>query len=264
MGREIKRVALDFDYPLHKTWVGFLNPYYGRSTDCQHCDATGSNATHRFLNRMWYTADRPSEQELIEVCQTLESEPAEKLSTLYYSGWCLKQLEQVDVNALWEEDRMWDFGRKVKGDLCPSASEVNEWAKRFIGHDGINNWVVTRMRMEWMGVSRECEHCGGEGEFIDKWDKYLRETWQNIEPPSGDGWQLWETVSEGSPISPVFKDEYEFSDYLIKEQGYHPQAVENFLKQGHAPSMIMINGDIYENIESCHIENDDDTPNVTP
>lgn len=29
-------------------------------------------------------------------------------------------------------------------------------------------------------------------------------TW--YEPPTGDGYQLWETTSEGSPVSPVFAD----------------------------------------------------------
>lgn len=38
----------------------------------------------------------------------------------------------------------------------------------------------------------------------------LRKVWHGyksrpfIEPPTGDGYQLWETTSEGSPISPVF------------------------------------------------------------
>lgn len=27
----------------------------------------------------------------------------------------------------------------------------------------------------------------------------------NVEPPEGEGYQLWETTSEGSPVSPVFK-----------------------------------------------------------
>ena len=26
MGREVKRVALDFNWPLHKVWEGFQNP----------------------------------------------------------------------------------------------------------------------------------------------------------------------------------------------------------------------------------------------
>jgi len=30
------------------------------------------------------------------------------------------------------------------------------------------------------------------------------QAWKPTEPPMGDGYQLWETTSEGSPISPVF------------------------------------------------------------
>ncbi len=46
------------------------------------------------------------------------------------------------------------------------------------------------------------------------WNGYLRHcgnvdcdgctTCQRIEPPQGEGYQLWETTTEGSPISPVF------------------------------------------------------------
>ena len=41
------------------------------------------------------------------------------------------------------------------------------------------------------------------------WQGYLRpgraaKGWQPQEPPVGPGYQLWETTSEGSPMSPVF------------------------------------------------------------
>lgn len=39
-------------------------------------------------------------------------------------------------------------------------------------------------------------------------DTYLKEPMEKIKnllsPPEGDGYQLWETTSEGSPVSPVF------------------------------------------------------------
>ena len=38
MGREIKRVPLDFDWPLNKTWEGFLNPHYKQ---CRWCLGEG-------------------------------------------------------------------------------------------------------------------------------------------------------------------------------------------------------------------------------
>lgn len=40
------------------------------------------------------------------------------------------------------------------------------------------------------------------------WDGYLKEPIEKIKellaPPEGEGYQLWSTTSEGSPISPVF------------------------------------------------------------
>lgn len=41
MGREIKRVALDFDWPLSKVWEGYVNPHYRK---CRGCD-DGSGET---------------------------------------------------------------------------------------------------------------------------------------------------------------------------------------------------------------------------
>jgi len=87
------------------------------------------------------------------------------------------------------------------------------------------------------------------------WSGYQNEP--EIEPPAGDGWQLWETVSEGSPISPVFKTETEFSDYLI-EQGYHPQAVHKFLVTGWAPSGAIIGGRFLSDIDCLYTPKDED------
>ncbi len=47
-----------------------------------------------------------------------------------------------------------------------------------------------------------CQTC--KGHAIDPTTKEQYETWKSEEPPIGDGYQLWETTSEGSPSSPVF------------------------------------------------------------
>ncbi len=55
-------------------------------------------------------------------------------------------------------------------------------------------------------INSECSTCLGEGGlWPTQAHKYLYEAWKKIEPPSGDGWQLWETTTEGSPVSPVFE-----------------------------------------------------------
>jgi hypothetical protein len=92
MGRCLKRVPLDFDWPLKKIWQGYVNPYY---VECSPCDGRGSNSEGGY-----------------------------------------------------------------------------------------------------------CKYCNGDGVPIAFQEKYNE--WLDEEPPEGDGFQLWETTSEGSPISPVF------------------------------------------------------------
>jgi len=48
--------------------------------------------------------------------------------------------------------------------------------------------------------------------YPDDWD------WDNgdppgYDPPTGEGWQLWETVSEGSPLTPVCATAEELARY---------------------------------------------------
>jgi hypothetical protein len=83
----------------------------------------------------------------------------------------------------------------------------------------------------------------------------LSENWEREEPPTGECWQLWETVSEGSPISPVFATREEFVDWLVAE-GYSRLAAENFAKDGWAPSMVISRSEdggitISNDIEAC-------------
>ena len=75
-----------------------------------------------------------------------------------------------------------------------------------IGIQELGNTKALFNRAENLGVYGECEHCKGEGEVWENTGyQYLRDNWVQIEPPTGDGYQLWETTSEGSPESPVFE-----------------------------------------------------------
>lgn len=74
-----------------------------------------------------------------------------------------------------------------------------------MGHDSVNRWILVETRAKRLGVYGKCGVCGGEGELPqDAEAKALYEAWTPSEPPSGEGYQLWETTSEGSPLSPVF------------------------------------------------------------
>lgn len=49
-----------------------------------------------------------------------------------------------------------------------------------------------------------CPHCEGEKTPF----------FPHIDPPEGEGWQMWETTSEGSPISPVFETPEQLAKWL--------------------------------------------------
>ena len=48
-----------------------------------------------------------------------------------------------------------------------------------------------------------CESCHGSGQ--DPVTAEQADAWQPTEPPTGEGYQLWETTSDGSPVGPVFE-----------------------------------------------------------
>lgn len=101
-----------------------------------------------------------------------------------------------------------------------------------------------------------CPRCQGSG-TLERYpgQKAEAEAWRPVEPPAGDGWQLWETVSEGSPISPVFATDEELTrwmsngEYASKPYGQpltYEQAAQ-FVKAGWAPSAISTDEGFFTN-----------------
>lgn len=157
MGRELKRVALDFDWPLNKIWSGFINPYYEECKPCTSCEQTGYSAKAR----------------------------------------CAR-----------------------------------------------------------LGISEECDVCKGEGSIWSSPEaKAASETWEIIEPPSGTGYQMWETVSEGSPISPVFATPEGLASYLAEGKESSTANYEQWLKfingPGWALSMVVSNGVVQSGVQAA-------------
>ena len=56
-------------------------------------------------------------------------------------------------------------------------------------------------------------------------------------PKEAIGYQIYETVSEGTPISPVFEILDEMKEWLLSE-GYSEFASQKFIEDGWAPSMV--------------------------
>ncbi len=60
---------------------------------------------------------------------------------------------------------------------------------------------------------------------------------------------MWETVSEGSPVTPVFATAEELVCHLVINDGYSEQGARAFVKSGWAPSMIGNDNGIVSGIE---------------
>ena len=96
-------------------------------------------------------------------------------------------------------------------------------------------------------VESDCDKCRRFAAILgiplgDKRDCPIHTT--DIEPPTGEGWQVWETVSEGSPISPVFATPEELARHMTltrwgADRGTSYEAWLAFITgPGWAPSMV--------------------------
>ncbi len=66
-----------------------------------------------------------------------------------------------------------------------------------------------------------CEECEGSREIWEtKEDKEKAEAWECIEPPPGDGYQVWNPADyHPCPITPVFQNIEELARYMEKNLG---------------------------------------------
>ena len=139
---------------------------------------------------------------------------------------------------------------KFWGALTGEEIDIND--RFFSGVATHHTWRVLKDLLERGGTSYDewkCVRCKGEGhlgdpDYYDKWYQNERH-----DPPAGEGWQLWETVSEGSPITPVFATPEELATHL-SAPGYQWGAMsamtyENALRfvqgPGWAPTMMSSN-----------------------
>jgi hypothetical protein len=139
-------------------------------------------------------------------------------------------LIQADVDALLEADRLWDFTRVPRdggqalvvairmafhgtnswlpesNGYRPTVAEVNEWFRGGSSlSGGCDAGVCIRARCKREGVPYMCARCKGSGRVWPSEEiEHRYEEWKGEGPPAGDGYQLWSTTSEGSPVSPVF------------------------------------------------------------
>lgn len=266
MGREIKRVPIDFDWPLNKPWQGYLSPERFEEDTCSACSGGCYTPYAQKLNDQWYgnapfdpastgstplTADtaavRREAENIVnsspgwyqEFHGCLSVEQAIHRHAAYiaarWNGTWSRHLSQDDVDALLAPDIVL-IGGPIPATMS-TAAEVNEWAMTPPGHQ-LDKVIVIQARCTRAGQPFWCTTCHGHGSLeLYPGQRAAAEAWEQEDhgPPAGEGWQLWETVTEGSPISPVFNDSETFVQWLMSPHNTSMQLLdrhqaETFLK----------------------------------
>lgn len=289
MGRELRRVAMDFDWPENKVWKGFLNPFPS-AAPCQTCSGSGLAIAVRRLTDRWYgnapfrpeengsAPFTPEDQQIrLFAERNVSSAPGfygrdsgaidretVRLCDLFNGQWS-HHLNAEDVAALIASNRLIEFTHtfdpvnrwQLKVPIyIPTPLEVNIWSISGMGHDFINQLVCIKAVCERRGVAYSCASCEGEGEHWPNAEaKEAYEEWECTDPPTGDGYQIWETVSEGSPISPVFATPDELARHMAgtrwgADGGTPYETWLSFINgPGWAPSMIGTPGNMKTGVE---------------
>lgn len=247
MGREIKRVPLDFDAPADQTWEGYLMPDRLCEDDCPDCKH-GLSPQAEVMHDQWYgyapfrpedngstplTPQHPAVRAFAERNVTHAPEyygkgesaihrEALRLTALWNGMW-LHHLNQQDVAAFLATERgihelthefvPGEGWRLIEPAVIPTPADVQSWLIA-TPLANLNAYTAIEARCQREGVPYLCATCAGHGS-IEAYpgQRAEAEAWERSEPPTGDGWQLWQTVSD-APMSPVFPTAEDLIDWM--------------------------------------------------
>lgn len=273
MGREIRRVPLDFAWPLEKVWEGFLNPHY------RECPEALKNNCHAGYTNAGKWLDAIARLIAIVGEEAYQNKPEyherwKKTGRIYPHPYLKEWPQAPHVEMSWKDcQRLHAIKDKFEKERALHAwfqnnppkllnldEEMADFVKRLAnGRDlwpagGMTSYEIWKALIKAAGVDEEtwgvCSVCKGEGMDPAVREKY--EAWEETPPPAGKGWQVWETVSEGSPVSPVFPTRDLLVGWLIA-QGYSQEAAEEFSRAGWAPSAVFADGKLYRDVESAGV-----------
>jgi hypothetical protein len=246
MSREVRRVPLDFDWPLNEVWHGYLTPDKFRENRCQDCFGRGSTPAHQWIERIGLMID----QLIADVDENAAGKPMHP--------W----LEKDTYPPVDREDEIARQGIWVDYRVVRPSADIVEFAQALVKDDPYefrrtiergrfaqNREAITRGLVRAAGLPEKwgwCPACNGHGS-VEAYpgQRAEAEAWEAEEPPTGEGWQLWETVSEGSPVTPVFADREGLVAHLCSDD--YPRRLtrdeaEGLVSAGWVPSGIGVVG----------------------
>lgn len=197
MGREIRRVPVDFQHP--RAWYETLNrPLFGGVAE-----------------KRWKEARRPMFSRTLSEAQR---------------DW---DVEREEFLASEKAQRRW------------TQEDQDNWRERYPDRA---DWIVPG-ELVWASVE---DYVGQRPADDEDGALYTPEDWP---PESERGWVVYETVSEGCPITPCFSTPDELIDWLATkgtewDSPMSSEAAERFVKGGWAPSMMISGGVLSSALES--------------
>lgn len=181
--RTVKRVPLDFEAKVGQVWPGYMPPSY-RPCPSDDCD-NGSKLAAAWLGHITH------------LILMLAEEP------------------RRDEMHPWLRDLPLRPDKPPKANVTELTGGLSGRSPRMpFGHDGSDRWSATKAIIKAAGLPDDwgtCPVCQGHAIHPD--DLAASESWEPTDPPKGEGWQLWETTSEGSPVSPVFSTADSLADW---------------------------------------------------
>lgn len=218
MGREVKRVPLDLDHPVGEIWPGYEPP---EVRDCPNPDC-----------RIGVTTGRKRLAEVVSLLLLSGGDAARDKSHPYFQRGGFYQTAGISPTK--------DLAELTEGLTGRSPRQL-------LGHDASDRWAATKKIIEAAGLDPEswgiCTTCHGSG--LHPEDQGLQREWEREDPPEGEGWQVWETTSEGSPITPVFGSPEELAQYCAEEgvsvvgsRTADEETWLRFIREGWAPTMV--------------------------
>jgi hypothetical protein len=290
MGREIRRVALEFGWPLGTRWKGFVNPHYEGCPVCK--DSGGYSDTYLLLDGFTRhlliaaeaSAKRPDDYVPIRdggrsmgflrfggIAPPEEqprqwpwdTDPVDVMATIAgekpreHDAWVIRRLARLNKHPGmwspqmarydWSVDEEGNRVRKVVlnpegGMYYPhpylvedyGISDVgttfHEFVRKLGGKPGMlgwdGGWDIRSAVLKAHGYEMPTDHalpddllcpfCKGSGVHPDASGDY--ENWEPYDPPKGEGYQLWNTTTEGHPMSPVFDTPEKLATWLVKNK----------------------------------------------
>lgn len=148
---------------------------------------------------------------------------ASRLARHYNSYWQY-HLNETDIDILVKRPGALDntHHRDADGNwvenvppVRPTVEELQLLMMNNLSNSKIEGHLIKGI-CEHEGVRYLCDICEGDTEIWPSHaDRQLYHEWETPQPPSGDGYQLWSTVTEGTPNSPVFETPEELADFLV-------------------------------------------------